>query len=57
MKKSNNEEFKAVDFMRQVRDEISKDIENFDYKQIKNYFAERRQKIRIIPLPNIHKHS
>ncbi len=28
-----NEGFKAVEFMREVRDEISKDIQNFDYKQ------------------------
>lgn len=57
MKKMNNKEFKAVKFMRQVRDKISKDIENFDYKQIKEYFTKRRQNIRILPTPKVHKHS
>lgn len=57
MKKMNNKEFKAVKFMRQVRDKISKDIENFDYKQIKEYFTKRRQNISILPSPKVHKHS
>ncbi len=57
MKNNSNDDFKAVDFMRKVRDKISEDIENFDYKQIKNYLAEKRKKIRIIPLAKTHKHS
>ena len=57
MKKMNNKEFKAVDFMRQVRNKISKDIQDFDYKQIKEYFAQKRQESRIIPSLKVHKHS
>lgn len=52
-----NSEFKAVDFMRQVRDKISKDIQDFDYKQIKEYFAKKKQKARIIPSLKVKKHS
>ncbi len=52
-----NSEFKAVEFMRQVRNKISKDIQDFDYKQIKEYFAQKRQNGRIIPVLKTHKHS
>ena len=57
MKKMNNKEFKAVDFMRKVRNKISKDIQDFDYKQIKEYFAQKRQDARIIPNFEVHKDS
>ena len=43
--KTNNDSikgFKAVDFMRQVRDQISKDIQNMNFREIQNYFHERR---------------
>ena len=34
--------FKSVDFMRQVRDQISKDVQNMNFNEIQNYFQERR---------------
>ena len=34
--------FKSVDYMRQVRDQISKDIQNMNFSEIQNYFQERR---------------
>jgi len=43
--KTNNEiikGFKSVDFMRQVRDQISKDIQDMSFSEIQNYFQERR---------------
>jgi len=36
--------------MRQKRDKISKDIADMDYKQIKEYFARKKERI----LPGIH---
>ena len=36
--------------MRQKRDKISKDIADMDYKQIKKYFARKKERI----LPGIH---
>jgi hypothetical protein len=49
MKTIIKKEFDAVKFMRQTRDKISQDIAEMDYKQIKEYFAKRRQKERILP--------
>ncbi len=37
MQKKIKKEFKAVEFMRKVGDEISKDIQNLDYQQVKEY--------------------
>lgn len=51
MKTMIKKDFDAVRFMRQIRDKISKDIEHTDYKQIKAYFAKRRQRERIMPGP------
>jgi hypothetical protein len=34
--------FKSVDYMRQVRDQISKDIYKMNFNEIQNYFRERR---------------
>jgi hypothetical protein len=44
MKTNNNviKGFKSVDFMRQVRDQISKDVQNMNFSEIQNYFQERR---------------
>jgi len=42
-------DFDAVKFSRQIRDKISNDIADMDYKQIKEYFANRRKKERILP--------
>jgi hypothetical protein len=49
MKAKNKKEFDAVEFMRQTRDKISKEIADLDFEQIKEYFAKKRQKVRIIP--------
>jgi hypothetical protein len=35
--------FKAVKFMREVRDQISNDIKDMTFEEIKKYFEERRQ--------------
>ena len=43
--KTNNDAikgFKSVDFMRQIRNQISKDIQNMNFNEIQNYFQERR---------------
>jgi len=43
--KTNNDTikgFKAVEFMRQVRDQISSDVQNMSFSEIQNYFRERR---------------
>ena len=45
----NKKEFDAVEFMRQTRDKISLEIADLDFEQIKEYFAKRRPKIRIMP--------
>lgn len=39
--------FKAVDFMRKVRDKISYDIQEMDFEQIKEYFENRRCKLTL----------
>ncbi len=49
MKTKVKKAFDAVKFMRQTRDEISKDIADMDYKQIKEYFAKKRSKDKIKP--------
>jgi hypothetical protein len=41
--------FDAVEFMRQTRDKISQEIADFDFEKIKEYFAKRRSKTRIMP--------
>ena len=42
-------DFDAVKFMRQTRDNISKDIADMDYSEIKEYFAKKRREKRIKP--------
>ena len=37
------EGFKAVKFMREVRDKISKDIKDMNFEEIKKYFEERKK--------------
>ncbi len=37
--------FKAVDFMRKTRDEISKEIQDMSFEEIKQYFKERKEKL------------
>lgn len=36
-------DFKAVKFMREVRDKISNDIKDMTFEEIKKYFEERRK--------------
>ena len=38
-------DFKAVKFMREVRDNISNDIKDMNFEQLKKYFEERKMKI------------
>ena len=38
-------DFKAVEFMRNVRDKISNDITDMDFEQIKKYFHDRKLKL------------
>ena len=40
-------DFKAVKFMRDVRDKISNDIKDMTFEEIKKYFEERR-KIKLL---------
>jgi hypothetical protein len=49
MKAKIKKEFDAVEFMRQTRDKISREIADLDFEEIKEYFAKHRQKTRIIP--------
>jgi hypothetical protein len=49
MKTKNKKKFDAVEFMRQTRDKISREIADLDFEQIKEYFAKRRPKTRIMP--------
>ncbi len=42
------EGFKAVKFMREVRDKISKDIKDMNFEEIKKYFEERK-KLNLLP--------
>lgn len=37
--------FKAVDFMREVRDKISMDIKDMNFEEIQKYMQERRQRL------------
>ncbi|MCC7452800.1 MAG: hypothetical protein IT222_01435 [Crocinitomix sp.] len=38
-------DFKAVEFMREVREKINEDIKEMNFEQIKKYFEERRLKL------------
>ena len=49
MKTKNKKESDAVEFMRKTRDKISHEIEDLNFEQIKEYFAKRRPKRRIMP--------
>jgi hypothetical protein len=49
MKIMTKKEFDAVKYMRQIRDRISSDIADMTFEQLKDYFAKRRPKERIIP--------
>ena len=48
--KTITKEFDAVQFMRQTRDKISKDICDLSAEQILEYFKKRTPKERIIPI-------
>ena len=43
-KETTIKDFKAVKFMREVRDQISLDIKDMDFQQVKKYFADRKLK-------------
>jgi hypothetical protein len=46
--KTNNDTikgFKAVEFMREVRDKISMDIKDMNFEEIKKYLETRRMKL------------
>jgi hypothetical protein len=45
----NKKDFDAVKFMRETRDKISKEIADMNFEQIKEYFANKRRKERILP--------
>ena len=49
MKTMNKKDFDAVKFMRETRDKISQEIADMNYDQIKEYFAKKRGKERILP--------
>mgnify|MGYP000610341336 CR=1 FL=1 len=38
-------DFKAVDFMRRIRNKISKEIADMTFEEIKEYFENRRKKL------------
>lgn len=38
-------DFKAVKFMREVRDKISNDIKEMNFEQLKEYFESRKLKL------------
>ena len=44
-KKEKQKEFDAVEFMRQVRDSISKETKGMNFEELKNYFEQRRLKL------------
>jgi hypothetical protein len=37
--------FKAVKFMREVRDQISNEIQDMNFEELKKYYEERRLKL------------
>ena len=37
--------FKAVAFMREVRDQISSEIKDMNFSELKKYYEERRRKL------------
>ncbi len=47
MRTTIKKEFDAVNYMRQERDRISKEIADMTHELIKEYFAQRRSKERI----------
>ena len=49
MKATIKKDFDAVKFMRQNRDRISKDIADMNFTEIKEYFAKKRKRGRILP--------
>jgi len=44
--------FKAVEFMRRERDQISNDIQNLNFVELQKYFKERRVKLTNTPQLN-----
>ena len=48
--------FKAVDFMREVRDKISMDIKDMNFEEVKKYMENRRLEANCRPYPNANQH-
>jgi hypothetical protein len=42
------EGFRAVEFMRTVRNQISREIQGMSFAELNKYFEERRRKIRAV---------
>ena len=49
MKTTSKKEFDAVEYMRQQRDRISRETANMNFEQFRQYLADRRPKVRIMP--------
>ena len=49
IKKYDKKDFDAVKFMREVRDNISREIADFTPEQIKEYFSKKNLQERIMP--------
>ncbi len=41
-------DFKAVKFVREVRDKISNDVKDMNFEQLKEYFEERKLKRKVV---------
>ena len=50
MEKNNEiiEGFKAVEFMRQERDQISNEIQGMNFVELQKYFEERRRMAKVV---------
>jgi hypothetical protein len=49
MKNKKEKEFDSVKFMRQMRDKITKDLENLSPQQIIEYFKIKKNSERVLP--------
>ena len=44
------EGFKAVEFMRQERDQISREIQGMNFEELQKYFEQRRMQLNTVNL-------
>lgn len=49
MKTTSKKEFDAVEYICQQRDRISRETANMNFEQFRQYLADRRPKVRIMP--------